>query len=83
MRLTYTDGVESILFAVDLPPEPNSNGGNQIDPPYNPQSIGDALRVHSVGRTTAVQGTLHHREIMVLGKTDTELLLDLIQSALP
>ncbi len=80
LRLTYTDGVESILYAVDLPPE---EVDGQMAPPYSPQASADSLRVHSVGRTSALQGTLRHREIMVLGKADPDLLIDIAQSVLP
>lgn len=83
LRLKYTDGVESIFFAVDLPGIVDP-GDADIDPPFTPQSNRpDRVMVFEEGRTAAVEGTLRGRDIMAVGKTTSDLLLDLVESALP
>ncbi len=83
LRLKYTDGVESIFFAVDLP-DLVDPGGVDIDTPFTPQTHRpDRVMVFESGRTAAVEGMLRGREVMAVGKTTTDLLLDLVESALP
>ena len=85
LRLTYTDGVETLLYASTLPgvPAGDSSDATGIDPPNNSDGSPDSVRTYSIGRIAALQGELRHRQVMALGKTNVELLVDLVQSSLP
>jgi len=85
LRLNYTDGVETLLYASTLPGDSSSDSSDApgIDPPNVADGQPESVRTYSIGRIAALQGVLRHRQVMALGKTDAELLVDLVQSSLP
>jgi len=81
LRLTYTDGVESLFFLTEI-----SNPFLQAGPvtPLAPGSVVvSAVTVFEMGTAMAAQGTFGGRQFIAVGKVPEAELLDMIESALP
>ena len=81
LRLTYTDGVESLFFLTRI-----DNPFALANPitPIAPDSVQvSAVAVFQMGSATAAQGTFDGREFIAVGKLPEAELLDMIESALP
>jgi len=81
LRLTYTDGVESLFFLTQID-NPFALAGPIT--PIMPGSIRpSAVVVFQMGSATAAQGAFHGRQFIAVGKVPEAELLDMIESALP
>lgn len=78
LRLTYTDGVESLFFLARI--ENPFRQANPITPGLVEVS---AVTVFRMGTAQAAQGTFNGREFIAVGKVAEVELLDMIESALP
>ena len=86
LKLTYTDGVETLFFLTELP---GSTGGAGADVQLartsgkNGPAANDEVVLFELGAARAAQGTIGGRRYLAVGKVDEDALLDLIESALP
>lgn len=83
LRLTYTDGVESLFFLTQIDNPFFVAGAGPITP-ITPGSVQvSSVAVFQMGSATAAQGTFGGRQFIVVGKVPEAELLDMIESALP
>lgn len=79
LKQTFTDGVEPLFFFHRA----EASGGAATGP-MSATAVGtgkpmDELWVYPIGRLTAIEGVLRQRDVIVLGKLDSESLLDLLE----
>jgi len=88
VKQTFTDGVEPLFFfhrdvpavtPVTPPPGVSGASGSPSASGGAASSSADELWVYPIGRLTAVEGVLHERKVIALGKVDEEALLDLLE----
>jgi hypothetical protein len=89
LKQTFTDGVEPLFFlhrdgapqAVVTPPPGGPSGavGTASAAAGASGVSNDELWVYPIGRLTAIEGVLREREVIALGKVDSEELLDLLE----
>ena len=78
LRLTYTDGVESLFFLARIE-NPFREAG-----PITPGTVDVSdVTVFQMGTALAAQGTFNGKEFIAVGKVSEAELLDMIESALP
>jgi len=81
LRLTYTDGVESLFFLTQID-NPSALAGPIT--PLTPGSVQvSTVSVFQMGSALATQGTFGGRQFIAVGKVPEAELLDMIESALP
>lgn len=82
LRVTFTNGVEPLFYALSIPSglAADPDTGSQT---MDPTSPGNTMRVLSLGRASAAVGDLPHGAVMSVGRVGPEELLDLIHSAIP
>ncbi len=78
-RLTYSDGVEHVFFAVAKGDRPSHKLKNP--PPGTPPSQPDSVRKMAIGTWTLLEADLSLGHALVLGRAPDGALEDMIQSA--
>jgi len=78
VQLTYGDGVDTAFFLFeDTVVAPVGNGG----PQHQFGDVGDVVRVYSFGSWTMIEGRVHGRNVLAVGKVQEQELLLMLQSA--
>lgn len=91
VRLVYTDGVET-LFLLHTGPEPTSGLSGPVGSGRGPTSGMQAdaqlekdgqVWVYQAGDISVLQGVVRGSSVIAVGKTNTEVLVDLVESSIP
>jgi len=82
VKQTYTDGVEPLFFFHSDAVQPVVPAGPSGSTAGTSAPLGDNLYVYAIGPVTVIEGHLRGHEVIALGKTDSDSMLDLLESAI-